>query len=411
MDITLLRDFEELEGLNDAEDADVDTGAGEDDDDPSFKPVNVQTLAQNDIVYELEKRAIKPTGFPDTDKDILQKEFDKEFIANLEEAKAKRKEAKRRAAMQAGLQKRRVYMETSLQEEQDELAANRQVGLVIDMIKENQADASLRLDVNSVAARVLTKAMWLNTSITCLDLSSNNLNDHAGAYLARILKRNQTLRKIELDNNFLGPKASAAFGEALLINSSLVYLSLDSNPLCNAAGGMEDSAGVVALAESLRENKTLTSLNLWRATVTQKGGVALASAIQSNSSILFCEVGHNLIAMAETVKIAERLDANLAAYEARERSRRKQIAADASSQADAQAIANQLRKEKEQAEWLQSRLEQRAEARRIKAEDRIREQQEAEAEILRQAAQEKAAAKAKAEEDGGKGKGKGKGKK
>lgn len=401
-----LLDFEELEGLNDQVEANVDTG-GDDDDDPNFKPVNVQTLTQNDVNYELEKRAIKPTGFPVTDNDILQKEFDKEFIANLEDAKAKRKEAKRRAALQAGLHKRRVYMETSLQEEQDELAANRQVSLVIDMVKDNQANTSLRLDINSVAVRVLTKAMWLNTSITCLDLSSNGLNDHAGAYLARILKRNQTLKKMELDNNYMGPKTCAAFGESLLINNSLVYLSLDSNPLCGVA---EDSAGIVALAESLMENTSLTALNLWRATITQKGGIALAKAIQKNSSILFCEVGHNLIALSETVKIAQRLDANLAAYETRERACRKQIIADAAVKAESEAIAEKARKEKEQDEWLKSRLEQRAEDRRLIEEDKIREQQEAEAETARQAKQKAAADKVAAEEAAAK-KGKGKGKK
>ena len=73
------------------------------------------------------KRAIKSTGFPDTDRDLLQKSFDEEFKRDLEELKAKRRETKRRQAQRDGLQRRRLLMERTLQEEQDELATNYQV--------------------------------------------------------------------------------------------------------------------------------------------------------------------------------------------------------------------------------------------------------------------------------------------
>jgi hypothetical protein len=110
-------------------------------------------------------------------------------------------------------------MEKTLQEEADELAKNVQVNLVINLIKENivptavgtvgtaggeGGGGTLTLAVNSITARSLAKAMWVNSSILCLDLSSNALNDHAGSYLARILNRNNTIKKLELDNNNLG---------------------------------------------------------------------------------------------------------------------------------------------------------------------------------------------------------------
>jgi hypothetical protein len=114
--------------------------------------------------------------------------------------KAKRREKRRKAAKQAGLQRRRLLMEKTLQEEQDELARSHQVGMMIELVKENMVNSSLRIEVNSVSARSLSKAMWANDTLTCLDLSSNALNDHAGSYLARILRRNSTLKKMELDN-------------------------------------------------------------------------------------------------------------------------------------------------------------------------------------------------------------------
>lgn len=174
----------------------------------------------------MQRFGLKPSGFRDTDNSMLQKALDEDFKQRQEEMKAKKREKQRKAAQQLGLQKRRMQMERALQEEQDELAKDHQISMLIDLIKENQVGESLRVDVNSVTARCLAKALWVNDTVTCLDLSNNNLNDHAGTYLARVLKRNNTLKKLELDNNKLGPKSAAAFGEALMVNDSLVYLSL-----------------------------------------------------------------------------------------------------------------------------------------------------------------------------------------
>lgn len=51
--------------------------------------------------------------------------------------------------------------------------------------------------------------MWCNETIVSLDLSSNNLDDHGGIYLARMLNKNSRLERLELDNNFLGPQVSS----------------------------------------------------------------------------------------------------------------------------------------------------------------------------------------------------------
>ena len=74
------------------------------------------------------------------------------------------------------------------------------MSIQLELIRENSVGHTLRLDVGSVISRVLAKAMWANDTVTCLDLSSNELNDHAGAYLARILKRNNVLKKMELED-------------------------------------------------------------------------------------------------------------------------------------------------------------------------------------------------------------------
>jgi hypothetical protein len=286
----------------------------------------------------MEKRNLKSTGFPDTDREILQKAFNQEFISKLDEERAKLKESKRRAAQEAGLQRRLMLMEQTLKEEQDALAADHQVSIMIDLIKRNVVKQSIRIDINSITARSLAKAMLMNNTITCLELSSHNLKDHAGSYIARTLIRNTTLKKIELDNNSLGLNSLLAFGESLKVNKSLVYLSLDSNPIF--ASTTDNSKGITALCDALKSNKTLTSLNLWRTGLRPVDGEMLASALCHNSSLLFLDIGHNNVEMKHARIIADKLDANLAAYEASERILREEALTDQEREGKIQEIKN-----------------------------------------------------------------------
>jgi Ran GTPase-activating protein (RanGAP) involved in mRNA processing and transport len=270
----------------------------------------------------MEQRSMKTTGFPDTDREMLQREFDKEFHSALEEARARRREGRQRAARQRDLQRRRVLMETMLQEEQEELSKDYQVGMMVELIKQNKIEASVRVDLNSISARSLAKALWTNRTITCLDLSSNSLSDHSGSYLARILKKNDTIVKLEIDNNQFGPNTCQAFGESLKINTSLVYLSLDSNPLTN---GGKNINGFLNFAESLQSNTTLRSLNLWRTNIGPQAGAALAKAVRNNDTILFCDVGYCNIDMSDIKTIVNKKDNNLANFEHSERERRTEL--------------------------------------------------------------------------------------
>jgi Ran GTPase-activating protein (RanGAP) involved in mRNA processing and transport len=268
----------------------------------------------------MEKRGLKSTGFPDTDKEILQRAFNEEFAAELDELRAKQRERRRRAAQQAGLQKRRMMMEETLQEEQDELARSHQVAMMIDLVKDDSMESNARIDVNSVSARSLAKALWVNTSITCLDLSANALDDHAGQYLARALTRNKTLKKMELDNNLMGSRTLHAFGESLKVNTTLVYLSLDSNPLFT----YDDSKGAKQFFDAFKTNKTLTALNLWRTGMKVHDGDLLAQALHLNRTLLILDIGHNGVKMKEMKKIADKIDRNLADFEVAERMRREE---------------------------------------------------------------------------------------
>lgn len=406
MDTKLMTDFEELEGMVDQKEDHDSLVDDNDDDDANFKPQQASTLPSADIYFEMDKRGLKTTGFPDTDREILQKAFDEEFKQDMENARARRREGRRRAARQAGLQRRRMNMERMLQEEETEMARDGQIGLLVSLVKENRLDASIRVDISSIGARALAKALWENTTITCIDLSSNDLSDHSGSYLARILKKNNTLAKLELDNNNLGPSSAHAFAEALRVNTSLVYLSLDSNPL-TAHGS--NYTGFVDLTKSLRQNSTLKSLNLWRVGAGTQGGAALANSIRANQTLLFCDVSHNSIDMADVKRIADQLDMNLAAYAAGERSRRNSETMEAVKAQKIQAQREAVTKEEEMKNWLESRRVERSANRmskelerqlQIQAEIAERERKEAEKREADRKAQEEADAKKKKKKTG-----------
>jgi hypothetical protein len=415
MDMSLMRDFEELEGLH-MDNAVDENAVADDDDDEGFAPVDVQSLSSADLYYELDKRGIKSSGFQDSDRETLQKIFNEEFQANLEVEKARRKEAKRRAQLQAGLQKRRMLMETTLQEEQDSLATNHQLSIQLELIRENSVGHTLRLDVGSVISRVLAKAMWANDTVTSLDLSSNELNDHAGAYLARILKRNNVLKKIELEDNLFGTRTATAFGESLKINTSLTYLSLDSNPLVQyipptllheeMETKIADVSGIKAFSEALKVNKTIVSINLWRTGLSAPAGKLLADAMQFNDKLLFFEVGGNLVDAKDTKRLATKLTENLENYEMSERNSRKQAAEDAKDVQLLKDAEDKAQKDKDLKEWLAQRREQRADDRRTGHDNRILESIEAAKQKAAMIEAERKAAAKKAEEEEAKAKAK-----
>ena len=58
--------------------------------DDMFRPAAASNLSNAEIYFEMEKRGLKTTGFPDTDRDILQKAFDQEFEQDLEQVRRRR---------------------------------------------------------------------------------------------------------------------------------------------------------------------------------------------------------------------------------------------------------------------------------------------------------------------------------
>ena len=278
----------------------------------------------------------------------------------------------------------------------------------LEMIRQDVTQPSCQISVNSITARVLSQALWDNSSITTLNLSRNNLNDFSGLRMGRMLLRNTRLTKLELDTNNFGPRTCTALGESLKVNTTLKHLSMENNPLTKKQDGSTDHGGVAALASSFAYNKTLVSLNLWRCNIGKEGGQAMEKGLARNNTLVFLEVGNNGIPAECIQEIAQRLESNMMAEKGRQGDQRAQEEKQAEKDAEIFAIEEKERKKKEFLQWMEDMKVERAEARRKEIEDaRIRQEEE-----RAKKAEEERIAKEKAakEAEGGKKK-KGKGKK
>ncbi|CAM9950043.1 unnamed protein product [Ascophyllum nodosum] len=319
------------------------------------------------LIEELEIRNARISGFRDQDLLTLQKFLNQEFEVEKESILKHQREKREQAAKQAGLQRKRMMLEKQLREEISEIEKDDRIEFWLTLVKQNSTPLSARIEVNSITARALAKAMWTNTSLTSLDLSCSGIDDQAGAYIARLLKRNTALGTLSLGSNQLGTSACRAFGDSLCSNTTLRSLSLESNRLTQHGA---DSSGVQALADMLGKNNTLISINLWRCALGAEAGTALTRGIESNHTITFLEVGHNGLAVADQCQIKAALDANIQRFEQLQEVRRHEQGIADMILARENALKHQLRAERELREWLEQQKQLRAEERRKTEENR-----------------------------------------
>ena len=87
-------------------------------DDEPITAMDALSMTQNELLQEMERRGLHASGFLNQNAMILQAEFDKENESYVAQQRKERHEAKLLASKQAGLQKRRMLMESQIREEQ-----------------------------------------------------------------------------------------------------------------------------------------------------------------------------------------------------------------------------------------------------------------------------------------------------
>ncbi|RIB23441.1 hypothetical protein C2G38_855123 [Gigaspora rosea] len=103
--------------------------------------------------------------------------------------------------------------------------------------------------------------------------------------LADTLRRNPGLGSLNLSFTKLNNEGANILSEALCINTTLTFLDLSMNKL--------SSEGGVSLADALSKNKSLTSLNLFSNNLGSEGGKALAKALCVNTKLKTLNVRYN----------------------------------------------------------------------------------------------------------------------
>eukprot|EP00520_Triparma_pacifica_P010059 CAMPEP_0118652504 /NCGR_PEP_ID=MMETSP0785-20121206/11353_1 /TAXON_ID=91992 /ORGANISM="Bolidomonas pacifica, Strain CCMP 1866" /LENGTH=407 /DNA_ID=CAMNT_0006545025 /DNA_START=177 /DNA_END=1400 /DNA_ORIENTATION=+ len=359
----LFSEFEDLEATGDNKDDMVD------DDDDYLPPRKLASeMNHNELMAQLKDRGAPIKGFEDEDAETLQKLLDAEYEEELEQKRIERKEARALAAKQAGLQKRRLLMETLIQEEVIEIEKDNRIEFWLELIKNNTSPSTARINLNAITARSLAKAIFTTSSIVALDVSRMNLTDKAGAYLCRALRNNRSIVKLDLESNSFGPMTCTTLSDSLLKNDVVKHVNLESNPLVK--GELDhDVSGVQAMANMFSHNKTLVYLNLWRCNIQSEGGQILVNGLQDNSTIIFFELGNNGLGQNQQKKLGELLERNQNNYEKEQDDKLEAQRIQAEKDAIIKAEQDEIAKKVELEQWMNNQKLLRAANRRREMEE------------------------------------------
>ena len=118
---------------------------------------------------------------------------------------------------------------------------------------------------------------FLKTNTTVTTFTLTDSSKDGAKSLAECLKYNTSLTTLDLRLNNIGDDGAAALAECLKHNTSLTTLYLHGN-------GIGDD-GVAALAECLKYNKSLTTLDFFGNVIGNAGAVALGECLKDNTSL------------------------------------------------------------------------------------------------------------------------------
>ncbi|CAF1259981.1 unnamed protein product [Rotaria sordida] len=149
------------------------------------------------------------------------------------------------------------------------------------------------------------------TSLT-IDLSSeyggNRITEIGAQYLADALKTNTTLTTLDIENNCIGDEGAKHFADALRNNTTLITLDIGCN-------GIADE-GVQHLADALKKNTALKTLNLNGASIrgykiSDKGAEYLVDALKNNTTLTKLDIRNNWITNSGAQYLADALIFNI----------------------------------------------------------------------------------------------------
>ncbi|NXN78183.1 LRC34 protein, partial [Bombycilla garrulus] len=144
------------------------------------------------------------------------------------------------------------------------------------MLRNNSSLVELHLGkhgMKNFGVERLCEALYRNSTLKYLDLSCNNIICDGVKFLGELLKKNRTLKILDLDANRIEDVGAFYLSEALAMqNRSLEVLSVVKN---NITG-----KGLVALAQAMQSNMTLSHIYIWGNKLDRNSCVAFAELIE-----------------------------------------------------------------------------------------------------------------------------------
>ena len=178
--------------------------------------------------------------------------------------------------------------------------------LLSEALSVNTKLTHLNLSGNQIGksgAQLLSKALSVNTELTHLNLSGNQIGKSGAQFLSDALFYNTTLTHLNLDDNLVGPDGVAYLSLALVFNTTLTYLNLDGN--------LAQAFGATYLSRALSRNTTaLTDLNLARNEIDDSVAESLSRALSVNTTLTYLNLSGNKIGYRGATSLSGALSEN-----------------------------------------------------------------------------------------------------
>ena len=150
----------------------------------------------------------------------------------------------------------------------------------------------------------ISEALNKTRRLTLLDLRGNDrVGDDGAKLLAEGLRTNRTVATMDLSDCHIGDEGFGCICEALKVNKTLHTLLLGLNPEITHVGAAK-------LGEALQHNKTLRAVSLYRCNIGDEGASHLAESLARNSTLESLTLFNNNIGNDGAQKLLDSLNQN-----------------------------------------------------------------------------------------------------
>ncbi|MGB4192307.1 MAG: hypothetical protein WBJ81_07205 [Rickettsiales bacterium] len=166
-------------------------------------------------------------------------------------------------------------------------------------------------EIDDESVQNLAQALINNKILTVLRFSEPegngdgrpaNIGDEGAKAIAEALKVNRSINTLDLKRNNITDKAVIDLLKALEINGSITSLDLHNNNISDR--------GAKAIAQALKVHKSITHLNLGSNKISDEGAKAIAETLKVNKSINSLNLSYNNISDTGYSAIVQSLEQN-----------------------------------------------------------------------------------------------------